>query len=81
MEDKIVYIYALCEPDTEEVRYIGRTLNISKRYSAHICTKVKFFLLKQGKGYPKQQKVKLFLLKQEKGCLNHANIAWFVLKQ
>lgn len=30
------YIYTLSNPITNEVRYIGKTNNISKRYSAHI---------------------------------------------
>lgn len=35
------YIYTLSDPDTQEVRYIGKTNNIAKRYSAHINDKSK----------------------------------------
>jgi hypothetical protein len=31
-----VYIYSLCDPDTEEVRYIGKTNNIKRRYNEHL---------------------------------------------
>jgi hypothetical protein len=31
------YIYGLTEPDSEKVRYIGRTGNLAARYKAH-CT-------------------------------------------
>jgi len=30
-----VYIYALCEPDTEDVRYIGKTVRFPTRIRAH----------------------------------------------
>lgn len=30
-----VFIYTLCEPDTREVRYVGRTLWIDSRYDNH----------------------------------------------
>lgn len=35
------YIYKLSNPITNEVRYIGKTNNISKRYSAHLNDKSK----------------------------------------
>lgn len=35
------YIYTLNDPDTKEVRYVGKTNNISKRYSAHLNDKNK----------------------------------------
>lgn len=35
MTDKI-YIYALCDPRTHEVRYVGKTDNIDRRYKQHI---------------------------------------------
>lgn len=35
----VVYIYALCDPRTNEVRYVGKTNNINKRLSAHIKEK------------------------------------------
>lgn len=31
-----VYIYALCDPDTEEVRYIGATKHIIQRVYEHL---------------------------------------------
>jgi group I intron endonuclease len=33
---KYTFIYALCDPDTEEVRYIGKSNSIRRRYSDHI---------------------------------------------
>jgi predicted GIY-YIG superfamily endonuclease len=33
----VIYIYALLDPDTEEVRYIGKTNDLNKRMSGH-CT-------------------------------------------
>lgn len=33
---KPAYIYALCEPITQEVRYIGLTTNLATRYAQHI---------------------------------------------
>lgn len=35
------YIYTLSHPLTEEIRYIGKTNNLSKRYSAHLKDKCK----------------------------------------
>lgn len=35
MNDK-VYIYALCEADTGEVRYIGKANNVEKRFGYHL---------------------------------------------
>jgi hypothetical protein len=32
---RTAYIYALCDPDTEEVRYIGKTVNYPRRINAH----------------------------------------------
>ena len=32
------YIYVLCDPDTEEIRYVGRTINkLSVRLNCHCC--------------------------------------------
>lgn len=31
-----VYIYALCEPDTGEARYIGQTRNVERRLESHL---------------------------------------------
>lgn len=33
---KYTFIYALCDPDTEEVRYIGKSNSTRRRYSDHI---------------------------------------------
>jgi predicted DNA-binding protein YlxM (UPF0122 family) len=33
---KYTFIYALCDPDTEEIRYIGKANSIRRRYSDHI---------------------------------------------
>lgn len=37
---KSIYIYKLTDPLTQEIRYIGKTTNISRRFNAHInrCT-------------------------------------------
>lgn len=35
----MTYIYALCDPDTQEVRYVGKTDDIQKRYEQHIWIK------------------------------------------
>lgn len=35
------YLYTLSHPKTKEIRYIGKTNNISKRYSAHLNDKSK----------------------------------------
>lgn len=32
---RTVYIYALCEPDTNEIRYIGQTVNLQARLHDH----------------------------------------------
>ena len=32
------YIYALCDPDTQEVRYVGKTKSIQERYKAHLTS-------------------------------------------
>ena len=32
-----VFIYALLDPDTLEVRYIGKSINPEKRFTVHIC--------------------------------------------
>lgn len=34
----IVYIYALVDPDTQEVRYIGKSVNPESRYRDHCNT-------------------------------------------
>ena len=33
---KYTFIYALCDPDTQEIRYIGKANSIRRRYSDHI---------------------------------------------
>ena len=35
-----VTIYALCDPDTDEIRYIGQTTNIELRYKQHLSLNV-----------------------------------------
>lgn len=35
------YIYALCEPGTRTIRYIGKTINLAARFGAHLKTSVK----------------------------------------
>lgn len=32
----MVYIYALCDPDTGEIRYVGQTTDIERRYKQHL---------------------------------------------
>lgn len=34
--DKVVYIYALTEPDGVTVRYVGQTVNLVERYKKHL---------------------------------------------
>lgn len=36
-----VYIYALCEPDTSEIRYIGKTKNLQRRFRGHLSDSVR----------------------------------------
>jgi hypothetical protein len=37
MKDQLIFIYALLDPRTEEIRYVGKTIQpINDRYSAHI---------------------------------------------
>lgn len=33
---KIGYIYTLSDPQTEEIRYVGQTVNVEKRYALHL---------------------------------------------
>ena len=33
---KVVYIYALVDPRDERIRYIGKTVNLEKRYEQHV---------------------------------------------
>lgn len=33
------YIYVLCDPDTEEVRYVGKANDVRLRYNAHLLVK------------------------------------------
>lgn len=40
-DDGTVEIYALCDPDTDEVRYIGKANNARKRLQSHIWNKSK----------------------------------------
>lgn len=35
-----VSIYALCDPDTNEIRYIGRVSDVDRRYRQHLSTEV-----------------------------------------
>lgn len=37
--DEIVYIYALLDPNTDEVRYVGKTNDIERRYREHLNIK------------------------------------------
>ena len=37
----VVYIYALKEPETDEIRYIGKTIDVSARRSGHYLDKSK----------------------------------------
>lgn len=37
----IVYIYALVDPDTNEVRYVGATDNIERRMREHLAPNIK----------------------------------------
>lgn len=41
---KTTFIYALCEPRTRTVRYIGKTGNLKKRLRNHLCSKEKTHL-------------------------------------
>lgn len=36
MTSKTVYIYGLVDPQTEEIRYVGKTSNLKDRYSSHL---------------------------------------------
>ena len=36
MKMKTVYIYALCNPDSEEIRYVGKTVDPFYRLWGHI---------------------------------------------
>jgi hypothetical protein len=36
---KKIYIYSLKNPITNEIRYVGKTINIKKRYSQHLVDK------------------------------------------
>lgn len=33
----MVYIYGLKDPETDEIRYVGKTNNLKNRYHGHIC--------------------------------------------
>ncbi len=33
------YIYTLSDPNTNEVRYVGKTINIKRRYKQHLYDK------------------------------------------
>jgi group I intron endonuclease len=33
---KIVYIYSLTDPETEQMRYVGKSINLKKRFSQHL---------------------------------------------
>jgi hypothetical protein len=37
MSEHYIAIYALCEPDTCEIRYVGKTNNLQKRLNGHLC--------------------------------------------
>lgn len=34
--DNAVSIYALCDPDTDEVRYVGKAIDVQRRFKQHI---------------------------------------------
>lgn len=34
----VYYIYTLSDPITNQVRYVGKTMNLSSRYNHHLCT-------------------------------------------
>jgi len=34
--NRVVYVYALCCPNTEKVKYVGKTVNIKKRIQQHL---------------------------------------------
>ncbi len=38
-EKMTVYIYALCDPETGEIRYVGKTVNLQSRLYGHVCQK------------------------------------------
>lgn len=52
----VYYLYALVDPDTEEIRYVGTTKNIQSRYVKH---------LKSGKTTPVKDWVKSLLLENK----------------
>lgn len=41
MKNTKIYIYSLCDPETKEVRYIGKTNNVKSRYNNHITSDIK----------------------------------------
>lgn len=47
MSEKCIAIYALCEPDTCEVRYVGKTNNVQRRLSNHLCAREGSYLPSQ----------------------------------
>ena len=73
------YIYTLKCPITEAIRYIGKTNNISKRYSAHLNNKAKNYKNSWVKSLIKQDLLpKIEILQEfinEEDCYN-AEIFW-----
>ena len=39
MTNKKMFIYSLCEPDSLNIRYIGKTQNVKERYLKHLKDK------------------------------------------
>src|SRR3990167_10832280 len=39
MAKDVVYIYALCDPRDDAIRYVGRTVNLKDRYRNHLKAK------------------------------------------
>ena len=35
-KEMVLYVYALCDPLTGDVRYIGKTENLERRYKEHL---------------------------------------------
>lgn len=54
-----IYIYVLKHPVTKEVRYVGQTVNVNKRYQEHLCVNEKDAALHKGRWINKLLKVDL----------------------
>jgi hypothetical protein len=84
MEKEIVYIYALCDPVTMRIRYVGKSNNPNERFSSHLSErslKVKNeknawikSLLEQG-----MKPVMIILQEVTHGCWAEAERAWICL--